>query len=414
MDLIIGAGVSGLSYAATTKNDYLIIEAESQIGGYCRTIKKDGFIWDYSGHFFHFQHPEIKDYVMKGIRPDEVLLVKKFTQILYKDKHVDYPFQMNIHQLDKEELIECLYDLFVSAGNENIETFKQMLYAKFGKSIAEKFLIPYNTKLYATDLDNLDVDAMGRFFPYANKEQIILNFKNSSNSSYNASFLYPKDGCMRIIDSICSHVDNTKISLNEKVISIDRKNHIARTNKRTLKYDNIISTMPLPKLLDISGVEYDDSVYSWNKVLVFNLGFDSKGPERVNNWIYVPENKYCFYRVGFYDNILGQDRTSMYVEIGYGKNDEVDNVQVMLKRTIDDLVLAGFLSNNQKLVSHHHVVMDPAYVHITKQSEEDKLNKMNILKEDNIYSIGRYGAWKYCSLEDNIFDAFQLSNIINQ
>ena len=42
-----------------------------------------------------------------------------------------------------------------------------MLYQKFGKSIAENFLIPYNEKLYACDLDELDEESMGRFFPYA-------------------------------------------------------------------------------------------------------------------------------------------------------------------------------------------------------------------------------------------------------
>lgn len=39
MDIIIGAGVTGLSYANFTKNDYLIIEGENEPGGYCRTIK---------------------------------------------------------------------------------------------------------------------------------------------------------------------------------------------------------------------------------------------------------------------------------------------------------------------------------------------------------------------------------------
>ena len=40
MDLIIGAGISGLSYAAATGGNYEIIEAEDQIGGYCKTIYK--------------------------------------------------------------------------------------------------------------------------------------------------------------------------------------------------------------------------------------------------------------------------------------------------------------------------------------------------------------------------------------
>lgn len=214
---------------------------------------------------------------------------------------------------------------------------------------------------------------------------------------------------MRIVDSMCSHVSKSRVSLNEPVLSIDRKNKTVTTPRRTITYDNLISTMPLPKLYDVCGMDYEKNIYSWNKVLVFNLGFDTKGPEAKNNWIYVPEDKYCFYRVGFYDNILGSDRSSLYVEIGFGKDDMVVPTQALLKQTLAELVSAGFITPEMKLVSHHSVVMDPAYVHITQKSEIDKKLKLDFLKENQIYSIGRYGAWKYCSLEDNIHDAFQLA-----
>lgn len=409
MDLIIGAGISGLSYAAATGHDYLIVEAENQIGGYCKTIYKDGFVWDYSGHFFHFQHPELRDYVMQRIEPDEMLTVQKHTQILYKDRHVDFPFQMNIHQLPQEEFIDCLYDLFSIPEGASSDTFKQMLYAKFGRSIAEKFLIPYNTKLYATDLDRLDVDAMGRFFPYADREQIVRNFRHPEGKSYNATFLYPKQGCIRIVNSVASHVDRQCVSLGERLLAIAPGAHTAVTDKRTLHYDRLVSSMPLPKLLDLCGMAYDKEVYTWNKVLVFNLGFDAKGPERTNCWMYIPESKYLFYRVGFYDNIIGQDRMSLYVEIGFGKDQPVGDVDALLQRTLADLQLAGIVTG-QQLVAEHHVLMDPAYVHITRRSEQDKQDKFRMLAQNDIYSIGRYGAWKYCSLEDNMHDAFTLAD----
>ena len=408
MDLVIGAGISGLSYAAAAQGDYHIIEAESQIGGYCKTIYKDGFIWDYSGHFFHFQHPELRDYVMQRISPDEMLTVQKHTQILYKERHVDFPFQMNIHQLEQEEFIDCLYDLFTIPEGAQSDTFKQMLYAKFGRGIAEKFLIPYNSKLYATDLDRLDVDAMGRFFPYADKEQIVRNFRHPEGKSYNATFLYPKEGCIRIVNSVASRVDMSCVSLGERLLSIDPAAHTAVTDRRTVHYDRLISSMPLPKLLDLCGMDYDKEVYTWNKVLVFNLGFDAKGPERRNCWMYIPESKYVFYRVGFYDNIIGQDRMSLYVEIGYGKDQAVGDIDGLLKQTLEDLHVAGIVTD-QQLVAEHHVLMDPAYVHITSRSEADKQDKMNLLAQKDIYSIGRYGAWKYCSLEDNMYDAFTLA-----
>ena len=56
MDIIIGGGVTGISYAAFTSNPYMLIEKEKECGGYCRTIARNGFVWDYSGHFFHFRN----------------------------------------------------------------------------------------------------------------------------------------------------------------------------------------------------------------------------------------------------------------------------------------------------------------------------------------------------------------------
>ena len=57
--LIIGAGISGLTFANYAKGDYLIVEKESEVGGYCRTIKRKDYVWDYAGHFFHFKTEEI-------------------------------------------------------------------------------------------------------------------------------------------------------------------------------------------------------------------------------------------------------------------------------------------------------------------------------------------------------------------
>ena len=400
-----------MSYAAKTPNDYLIVEKDNEIGGYCKTIYSGDYVWDYSGHFFHFQRPEIKDYVMSRLDEKDILKVRKYTQIYYKGIYVDYPFQMNIHQLNKDEFIDCLYDLFTIDDSTEVTSFKKMLFAKFGKSIAEKFLIPYNEKLYATDLDKLDVDAMGRFFPYADKEQIVRNFKNSTNQSYNSFFLYPRKGVIKIVESVASHVDKSKILLGEKLLSVDMKNKKAVTDKRTIEYDNLISTMPFPVLMDKCGVEYDKEVYSWNKVLVFNLGFDKKGPEKQNNWIYFPDRELVFYRVGFYDNIIGQDKTSLYVEIGFDHEARDIDIDQLLDRTLSDLRKVGIITD-QKLVASHPIMMDPAYVHITQRSEEDKARKKELLKQSDVYSIGRYGSWTYCSLEDNIHEAFSLAKAV--
>lgn len=406
MDVIIGAGVTGLTYANYTANDYLILEQENHTGGLCNTIFQDGFVWDYSGHFFHFQDPKIAQFISERIDQSKLVKVDKHTQIRYKNRLIDFPFQKNIHQLSKQEFIECLCDLFEKEPAQK-KTFKGMLYEKFGKSIADKFLIPYNSKLYATDLDNLDADAMGRFFPYADKEEIVRNFRLSKNDSYNGSFLYHKGGAIEYVHALEKDLDPKRIALNEQVLSIDVHKRLVVTNVRTISYDNLISSIPFPALLRLCNINYDKSALTSNKVLVFNLGFDGKGSDRMNHWIYFPEKKYCFYRVGFYSNIIPSDRMSLYVEIGFKSEDNID-VTAMLQRTLNDLRKAKIVQN-EKLISWHHVIMNPAYVHVNNRGINEVSRWKKELEQYNIYSLGRYGSWNYSSIEDNMKEAICLA-----
>src|SRR5687768_10294542 len=94
--LIIGAGISGLATAASLPgDDFLLLEAEAEPGGYCRTLKKDGFVWDYSGHFFHFKHPEIEAWLRERMPGQNIRTVQKKSFIAFKDVWVDFPFQKN-------------------------------------------------------------------------------------------------------------------------------------------------------------------------------------------------------------------------------------------------------------------------------------------------------------------------------
>ena len=407
--LIIGAGVTGLSFAGALKrDDYLVVEAEDAIGGYCRTIKRAGFTWDYSGHFFHFRHPEIEAELVNRMGDQKILKVAKDSRIHFKGKLVDFPFQKNIHQLPQPDFIECLHDLYFRQEGK-VANFKEMLYSKFGAAISDKFLIPYNEKLYATDLATLDTDAMGRFFPYADIDEIIKNFRNKDNVSYNSTFTYPEGGAIQYVEAINQDVNQDNICLGERVTRIDRQARIAYTSAaRAIRYQYLISSAPFDKLLELADVARNPAIYSCNQVEVFNIGFDRKGPESVH-WIYYPDRELSFYRLGFYDNIFGSDRMSMYVEIGRASHEVIPSEEESLSRIVSDLKRVGIVTNHE-IVAHARVILNPAYVHITQDSIADVAEKRAALKKEGIYSAGRYGAWTYCSIEDNIIEARTLAS----
>jgi protoporphyrinogen oxidase len=405
--LIIGAGISGLALAdKLADGDYLICEADAEIGGYCKTVVQDGFVWDYSGHFFHFRHSEIEKELVSRMGSQRVLAIEKDARIHWKGELIDFPFQKNIHQLPKEDFIDCLHDLYFREDRA-AASFEEMLYSKLGRSIAEMFLIPYNEKLYATDLGTLDVDAMGRFFPHADVAEIIKNFRRPDNRAYNASFTYPEGGAIQYVHALAQGVDASRIALGERIEAIDLAARRATTSAgRVIAFERAVSSAPFPHLLRMAGLRHDPSDFTWNKVLVFNLGFDRKGLPGVH-WMYFPQRELSFYRVGFYDNIFGTDRMSLYVEIGYAKDATID-VEAMRARVLADLARAGVVKDHQ-LVSHHSVVLDPAYVHITKRSIAEVKRLKDELASRGVYSIGRYGSWTYCSIEDNIVEARALA-----
>jgi protoporphyrinogen oxidase len=439
--LIVGAGISGLAYADRLQrgpggatDDYLVLEADAEIGGYCKTIVREApggpaFVWDYSGHFFHFKHKDIEEDLVSRMKDQKVLVVSKDSRIHWPGGQreadrggggadwIDFPFQKNIHQLPREDFLDSLYELYFREERSGVAkgqrpgSFLEMLYQRFGRGITERFLRPYNEKLYATDLATLDVDAMGRFFPHADVADIVRNMREADNASYNAAFTYPEGGAIQYVHALASRLREGAIALGERVVQIDLARKVARTTKREVAFEHLVSSMPFVRLLEAAGLPFDPATYTWNRVLVFNLGFDRKGPPGIH-WAYYPQKELSFYRVGFYDNIFDAPRMSLYVELGYPRGAVIDEGEIARARArvLADLAKVGVVDGHA-LIAEHHVVMDPAYVHITRASLADVAEKKRLLESRGVSSIGRYGSWTYCSIEDNIVEARTLADL---
>ena len=97
---------------------------------------------------------------------------------------------------------------------------------------------------------------------------------------------------------------------------------------------------------------------------------------------------------------------SIYVELGFPENAAID-VPYWKETVLRDLKKAGVIQDH-RLIAENHLIMDPAYVHIREDSTREKEAIQLALKEQQAYTIGRYGDWTYCSIEDCISQAQQL------
>ena len=347
--------------------------------------------------------------------------VARRSKVLYKGRLIDFPFQKNIHQLPHDEFIDCLHDLYFAPERgtpPRPQDFEQMLYARFGRAIAEKFLIPYNEKLYASDLGRLDVDAMGRFFPHADLDRHRRNMAPRTTRATTRPSPIPRAAPSSTSRRCQRPVRPGRTLLGEPVVAIDLA---PRTSPHAeardpLRVRSLVSSVPLPNLLAPSPGCPTTRRCSPGTRCWCSTSASTARARAACHWIYFPDRERSFYRVGFYDNIFDE------------RPDEPlrrDRLRPTSRRPVDVEAVDGAAcsptwsarasSPTTSWSLAPSVVLDPAYVHITTVvARTTPLRSGAAAGRHGVHSIGRYGGWTYCSIEDNIVEARALAQAFDR
>ncbi|MFA7059653.1 MAG: FAD-dependent oxidoreductase [Pedobacter sp.] len=415
--VIIGAGLAGLSagYHAQQKNlDYEIYEADALVGGCCRTIERDGFLFDYSGHLLHLKNPYFQELV-RELLADNLNILDRKAVIYSHGAFTRYPFQANLFGLPAPVVKECLLEFVKSYyDNEDLptrdyRTFRDWIVAKLGEGIGKHFMFPYNEKLWTVPTEEMTCEWMSEYVPKPNLEDVFTGaFEDQTKGyGYNASFWYPRQGGIQALsDALAERVPN--IRLNERVIAIDPVAKMVRfASGSQASYDRLISSMPLNRLVGmLDGAVPKDVITAsrnlrHNSVLIVNLGV--KGEMTDKHWIYLPDNKFTAYRVGCYSNfsvsMAPTGTTSYYVEIGYQQGWDVDK-EALVRKAVVEMVEIGLIRSLDDILVKDVVDLECAYVIYDHQQSKSRKTIMDFMHRCDIASIGRYGNWEYSGMEE--------------
>ena len=425
VDIIIGAGITGLSYAYFSKRNFMVFEKERQVGGLCKSVKDSGFTFDYSGHFIHIKDKKIKKFI-EDILGKKLLTVQRNSVIYFKDKIIPFPFQANLYYLSDKEKKECVDGI---KNRKNIKIYNDMPFidwcnAMFGQGITKYFMAPYNQKLWNCNLKKMTAAWTAPFVPKPSVESIEKSAyqKNNNSYGYNSCFYYPQTGgCGIVAESLYKKVKKF-VKTGLKVTKTDYINKCVYADGIWYGYTNLISTQPLKELLKSiknlpERIKKLTNNLKFTSVRCINLGIKYKKsiPEIIKDkhWVYIPSEKYPFYRVGVYSNVcpksVPKNCYSLYVEFS-GKNNTYDNCE----DTIAYLKKLKIINDEDEIITANIIDMPYAYIIFDKQRQKT-LEKINeFLIKNNIYSIGRYGGWEYSFIEKNISDAKKLAELIGK
>ena len=430
--VILGGGLAGLSTALHLERagwrDYRLLEKDSRIGGMTRSESVDGFTFDYTGHVLHFKDEANRELVLQ-LLGENIHLVQRNSWIFSKGVYTRYPFETNTYGLPKDVIKECVQGFieaqYIRAGNGNQmlssqallpepteQSFEDWIYTHFGRGIGKHFMISYNEKLWSVHPREMTSDWMGRFVPQTNLSDILDGALSDEAKpmGYNASFYYPLRGGIEALPrAFADCLPHGHIEVDKEVREIDLRGKVVTLhNGERVPYHTLVTSVPLRqfvKLVKSVPLQIRDAATDLRHNSVFNVNLGINRIVTDKHWIYFPEHEYVFYRVGCSSNLspfmAPHGSSSLYIEVSYSDEKPIDKPRV-LEQVKRDIRKAGLVKESDQIISEQCIDIPCAYVIYDRKHKRNVALIREFLRANQVFTIGRYGAWEYSGMEDAI------------
>ncbi|MCL5671249.1 MAG: FAD-dependent oxidoreductase [Acidobacteria bacterium] len=420
--VILGAGISGLSAAYALEqispDAYGVYEQGPTVGGLCRTQQVEGFRFDTVSHVLHFRSEET-EHLVHQLLNGALIRRERSAWIYFQGRYVPYPFQTHLSALPAAAQAACVGGYLRAwikrkfGGERESENFGAWVEQYFGGGIARHFMRPYNQKLWGVEPEQMSLDWIRPFVPSTELGQVISNLvsrRNHRQLGYNPWFFYPKQGGIQALSEAFQR-RIAEVHLEHEAVEIDLERHTIRfQNGSKVEYERLISTVPLPSLVErATGMPEDLRLevtgLRWTSLL--NLTYCLGRPlPRPFHWVYFPEADFPFFRLVFPSNICGE----LAPEGGGLIAAEISNPEPGREEELERLVILclerlGWISQPADVVRVARNHFPYAYpVHDLERARRVR-RLLDFLQSKQVWSIGRFGAWRYSSIDDAITEA---------
>jgi protoporphyrinogen oxidase len=422
--VILGGGLAGLSAALHLRDaSHVVLEAEAEAGGLCRTREVGGFSFDRTGHLLHLRDPRAIALVDE-LLPGQLTSIERRAFIRTRGATLRFPFQANLHGLPPATVSKCVADFVESLGATVPEgaaaSFRDWSLSVFGRGISEAFLFPYNTKLFRREPADMTADWVSWSVPRPSLTEVVRGALGLPNEGmgYNPTFRYPRSGGIGILPAaLARRVPALRCNARATSVDLDRRTVTLDGGER-IGWDQLLVTMPLPGFLRMTGDEALGAAadgLEWSAVACLDLGVDREGVGDEAHWIYFPDPDVPFYRVGFPTSFSGgvapEGTSSMYVEIALARGERPD-LAGLEARVLAALRDEGILRPSDRLLVRDWDVIDPAYVIFDRRRLAAIARVVPLLEARGVRLAGRYGAWTYSYMERAILDGLEAARLL--
>lgn len=421
----MGGGLTGLTIAyCLQKNPRTfqveVLEKDRVCGGLLKTIRQNGFTFDHGGaHIIYSKDKKAVDFML-SILGSNCFRKRRNNKIYFKGHLVKYPFENGLSDLSRQDNFECLYH-YLNDRRPEPRNFKQWIYGTFGKGIAEKYLIPYNRKIWNYPLEKMSSHWVEERVPRPPAEDVIRSALGIPTEGYTHQlhFYYPKRGGIQaLINAMERQLPAVFNDFEVKKVGKRNGSWMVSNGETSREYDILISTIPIFDLVGAldqvpSRVESALKGLKYNSLITVMLGLEGDHRPKYTA-IYFPDPAVKFNRVGFPHVFSGYNappgKSSLVAEITARQNDPVwrSSDRRLLQEVIRDL-------HQRKLIDKRSVCLGQvrrhkyAYVIYDRNYQKNVRTVLRFAGSRDIWLCGRFSEYEYLNMDACVSRAVNLA-----
>jgi protoporphyrinogen oxidase len=256
---ILGGGIAGLSAGARLREHGLnvpIFEAKDRPGGLLDsfTLETPEGCWTFDNavHLSFASEPEVRAVF------DRTPYLSHEARSLNWDNGlwIPHPVQNNMFPLPAEDKADLVVDLANHLANVPpdvpVATYRDWLLQQYGEKIAERWPLRYTRKYWTLDAAELGTGWIGNRMRRADLREVVFGAvsENPPNTYYVSTMRYPERGGYRaFLDPL---LETSDIRCGLRAVKVDnRRREITFSGGQSRPYQQMISTIPLPVLVEL-------------------------------------------------------------------------------------------------------------------------------------------------------------------
>jgi protoporphyrinogen oxidase len=322
------------------------------------------------------------------------------------NRYIPYPLQYHLSYLPAPLRNAALGEILTGRKGRP-DNLRDYVEHHFGSTLFSLFFKPFLSKYYGTALADLAADVDKGSIPIPDEKSAAAGArgKRFSQTGYNPVFYYPENSLGNFIETYAADIQkNRRIKLNEEVVEINIDKKKVKTKNNTYEYKTLINTMPLKQLL--KAIKQADRFPCHGKLrhtstLVANIVL-KKRRKRLH-WVYLPEAQFPFYRAGYYPY---RGITVSYLEKTTAPGEAV-NRDILFAEILFTLKKLEFIESKDEILYFDTPLIPVSYILFDREWHKVVPPTLTKLKKYDIHSTGRYGAWNYTSMSDDIKSAIE-------